>query len=126
MSGSFTRRGGSLLVVPGSVPADAPAAYRWKLSAIGETVESFQARQDPIPEEVDLHLTLWLPLPGGVDTATVTVAAEVRDDSGPIVVGVPLPLVAVDSARRTLSFAEVGERPDIDTLRLSPSSVEAR
>ncbi len=115
-----------LVVLPGSFPAAAPSPYRWKVGAEGQWVGTFKAGRNSLPEEVQLHVTLWLPLPGGDDTTTVTVFAEARDDSGPVVVGVPLPLFAVDSVRQTVRFAAVGERPDTDTVRLDMRSVDAR
>lgn len=112
-----------LVVLLGPLPADAPLPYRWKVSAQGESVETFEAGRSSWPEEVELHLTFWLPLPAGDEADTVTVVAEVRDDSGPIMVGVPLPLFAVDSVRYGVRAAPVGERPPVDTVRLTPSTV---
>jgi hypothetical protein len=114
-----------LAISPGSLPADAPSRYRWKISALGTGTETFDAGMNSLPGEVHLRLTLRTPLPAGSDTATVMIVGEVRDDTGPIVLGVPLPLFAVDTARQALRFAAVGERPniykvDLDLRRVAP------
>ena len=115
-----------LVVLPGDVPEDVPETYRWNVEAEGGSgaFTFLEFGTDPLPERVEGTVTLWRQLPGGADTATVPVVVEILDDTRPVEVGVPLPLVAVDSLRHTFRFAEVGERPDVDTLRLDPRPVE--
>lgn len=107
-----------LVVIPGALPADAPTRTRWKISTDGPPGLEGLAFGTIVPDTIPLRLTMMAPLRTGADTAAVTVIAEVRDDSGPIVLNVPLPLVAIDSARLTVRFAQVGARPDVDTVRL--------
>lgn len=111
-----------LVVLPGILPPQSPSPYVWKVSAQGESAATFEAGRDSWPEEVRLHLTLMSPLPGDADVDSVTVVAEILDDSGPRDVGVPLLLVAVDSVRLSVRFAPVGGRPTVDTVRLGLSA----
>lgn len=115
-----------LVVFPGEVPEGATDNYRWNVEAEGERAEFtfLEFGTDPVPERVAGTVTLWRQLPGGGDTATVPVVVEILDDTRPVEVGVPLPLVAVDSIRHTFRFAEVGERPVVDTLRFELRPVE--
>jgi hypothetical protein len=115
-----------LVVVPGPLPPNLPSSYRWNVAARGESAESMEFGRHPLPEQLELRLTLWLPLPGDADTDTVTVVAQILDDSGPIVVNVPLPLVAVDSVRQAVRFARVGRWPPVVTVRLNMRAVSGQ
>lgn len=115
-----------LVVHPGDLPESAPDSYRWKISAEGEETrfEFIEAGQNPIPRRVEGRVTLWQQLPEEVDTTTVPVVLEIRDDTGPIETGTPVPLFAVDSIEHTIRFAEVGERPRVDTLTFELERVD--
>ena len=54
----FGNHGARLVVLPGSLPPAAPSPYRWKVGAKGQWVGTFRAGKTPLPEEVQLHLTL--------------------------------------------------------------------
>jgi hypothetical protein len=101
--------------------APAPASYRYDVRAVpandrdGSTPSAFAP--NPGPGAVPLQLTLWSPLRAG-DTLSVWVVARKLEDPRPVVVGVPLPVFAADSALRVLRFAPVGSVPKTDTVRL--------
>lgn len=117
----------ALAVFPGELPDGAPDAYRWTVTAEGKEgrFELIETGTDPVPRPVEGRVTLWRDLPEGSDTTTVPVVLEILDDTGPVEPGVPLPLFAVDTVRHTLRFAEVGERPRVDSLRFQLERVEA-
>lgn len=113
-----------VVVQLGNLPDDLPGAVRWKVSADAQRADAFDADRGPVPEAVSLRVILRTPLPNEVDTTTALLTAEVRDDSGPVDLGAPLPLVASDTVSYLLRFAGVGERPRVDTLRLSLERVD--
>ena len=110
-----------LLVILDGPPLPWPASYRWSVRALpaDSVLQVFALGPDPVAGQVPLKVTLWLPLAQGVDTASLWVVAKLLDDSGPIVVGVPLPVFAADSTLHPTVFVPVGERARTDTIHLS-------
>jgi hypothetical protein len=72
------------------------------------------------PGTVPITIIRWFPpARGSGDTASVWVSAKMLEDPRPIQVGVPLPVFASDSALHVVRFANVGERPSVDTVILT-------
>jgi hypothetical protein len=110
-----------LAIVEGP-PAPWPPSYRFDVRAVPAVPDANAILGSAIAEPLDagpvpLQLTLWI-RPAIGDTLSVWVVARLLEDPRPIVVGVPLPTFAVDSALRVVRFAPVGAVPPVDTVRL--------
>jgi hypothetical protein len=112
-----------LVAILDGPPQPWPASTRWSTRVHSADpalwLEAFGL--DPADGRVPFELTLWTALPHGRDTASVWVVAKLLEDPRPIVVGVPLPIFAADSALHLAQFAAVGEQPRADTIRLTLS-----
>ncbi|HEX2078788.1 MAG TPA: hypothetical protein VHG08_13790 [Longimicrobium sp.] len=123
-TGEFGNYGCARIVVMVEGPPQPwPALYRWHVYAKPARegtgfVEGFAPHPDTgaVPLLLIRHLP---PAAGSADSASVWVHARLLEDPRPIQPGVPLPTFAADSVLRVVQFAPVGERPRVDTVRLT-------
>lgn len=111
-----------MVVVVEGPPTPWPSLYRFDVRAIPlRTNAGFEygfAPSDSVGS-IPLQVTRWdRGAQAPDDTVTVWVVARMLDDGYAIQTGRPIPTVAADSALHVLTFAAVGARPPVDTIRL--------
>ena len=100
-------------------PTPWPALYRGDIRVvpIRQQTGLSLARMEGL-EDTRLEVLRWQPAaPGTGDTVAVWVVARMLDLRGPL--GPTLPIFAADSVRHVLRFTAVGQRPPVDTVRLT-------
>ena len=117
-----------LVVIAEPPPQPWPVGYRWDVRALPAregTGTDVTFSSSPDTGAVALRLIRRMPPDAGSeDTASVWVRAQMLEDPRPVLVGVPLRVVAADSVLHVARFAPVGGRPPVDTVRLTLQRVQ--
>jgi hypothetical protein len=111
-----------LVVIVGPPPGPLPDSYFFSVGAVPLRRVSdigFGGGQsyDEIPATTTLRLIRWDWGPG--DTASAWIVAEVVDRKKRIISTGQNKTVAIDSVLHVVRFAPIGERPVVDTVRLT-------
>ena len=108
------------VIIAEGPPQPWPATYRWDFRATPADSANASGNgfaDHPLGGPATIHLVRYVPV--ATDTTSYWVRARILEVPSPIQVGVPLRVFAADSVLRVARFAGVGQRPRVDTVRLT-------